>query len=84
MKKEGFESDWKEEPPAVCLEPLRFQKEDREERQCKNCEFFHRHYICQDDGEFIPLLYGYCTKPRLKKKYVNSGACVNWRKQERR
>lgn len=51
-----------------------------EDKVCKYCIHFRQHYIRRSRGNFFPLLYGHCAKPRLKKRYANDKACPYWRK----
>ena len=37
-----------------------------EDKICGNCKNFRLHYIRYGKGDYRPLLYGHCVKPRLK------------------
>ena len=45
---------------------------------CKNCRHFRLHDIRRSRGNYTPLLYGHCVKPRRKKRDANTPACAYW------
>lgn len=45
---------------------------------CSTCKNFRLHYIKYSRGNYTPLSYGHCVKPRLKKRYVSDPACAYW------
>lgn len=53
-----------------------------EDKICGNCKNFRLHYIRYGKGDYRPLLYGHCVKPRLKKRCAAETACIHWQKRE--
>ena len=49
-----------------------------EEKYCKNCAYFRLHYIRYGRGRYVPLHYGHCVKPRLKKRMADEKGCSYW------
>lgn len=45
-----------------------------EEKICGNCKNFRLHYIKYSRGHYVPLEYGHCVKPRLKKRIKSDKA----------
>ena len=48
---------------------------------CNNCKHFCLHYIRYTRGYYSALHYGYCVKPRLKKRYTKDKACAYWQEK---
>lgn len=44
---------------------------------CRDCKYFRRHYICRDDNNYLPLHYGHCVYPKLKKRRAEEH-CAHW------
>jgi len=49
-----------------------------EEKLCDNCKNFRPHYARNTRGYYIPLMYGHCVKPRLKKRFGDEKGCSHW------
>lgn len=45
---------------------------------CETCKHFRLHYIKHSNRYYVPLFYGHCVKPRLKKRFANTPACDYW------
>ena len=48
---------------------------------CGDCKYFRRHYIRKDDDDYLPLHYGHCVYPRLKKRRAEEH-CTHWMSAE--
>ncbi len=48
---------------------------------CGTCAHYHQHYVLSPAGNWMPLWYGHCARPRLKNR-VPDETCENW--QERK
>ena len=44
---------------------------------CGSGKHFRRHYIRLDDDDYLPLHYGHCVYPRLKKRRAEE-YCAYW------
>lgn len=49
---------------------------------CGNCQNFRLHYIKYSRGNYSPLKYGHCVKPRCKKRYAADRECAYFEKRE--
>lgn len=45
--------------------------EKKTDKMCGTCRFFRLHYVCEEDGRYVPLYYGHCIYPQLKQR-----ACI--------
>jgi len=52
------------------------------EESCGNCKYFRKHYIRSYKGHYMPLGYGHCVYPRLKKRRAEE-RCPNFLPMER-
>ncbi len=41
---------------------------------CKNCNYFHQHYVI-DDQRYMAVPCGHCSRPRLKTRKPGTVAC---------
>ena len=48
------------------------------EKICGNCKHFKLHYVKYPNGEYVPLYYGHCVHPRLRKRESEKEACPHW------
>lgn len=47
------------------------------EERCGNCKYYRKHYTRAYRGHYVPLGYGHCTHPRLKKRRAEEH-CQYW------
>lgn len=52
-----------------------------EKQTCGNCAHFRLHYI-RRTRKYMPLRYGHCVYPRLKKREADEHACQYWKPEK--
>lgn len=50
--------------------------------KCKDCKHFRMHYVRHRNNFYLPLDYGHCVYPRLKKRPADTRACKHFSPQE--
>lgn len=51
------------------------------EAVCGNCEHYHRHYVSDLKGGYVPILSGHCSHPRNKPRQAND-ACERFERRK--
>ena len=51
--------------------------ETHPEEVCGNCQHFRLHYICMSENNYVPISYGHCVFPMLKRRRTEE-TCPNW------
>ena len=49
-----------------------------EQKTCTDCKHFRMHYIKIQNQYYVPIHYGHCVYPRLKKRESETPACEHF------